>query len=83
MACRDIAEGDRCSKRDPTARIVAAHDAGGIVARRIEPHNRLAVVTEDSRMLVSAKAGESSKVADDELHSVERTLFDPSKWRMG
>jgi len=70
VPCRDIGEGDGRAERDAAARVVAAHDARRVVARRIEPGDRPAVLTQDLGILVAAQAREGAEVAHHHLDGV-------------
>src|ERR1700712_2770181 len=76
MPARDIAERQRRAERDACAGIVAAHDAGHVVARGIEARDRLAVAIERARVLVGLYSCVSAEIANHHLDGVERPVLD-------
>src|SRR4051794_13064511 len=76
MTAGNVAEGQRRPKRNAGAGIIAAHDAGHVVAGGIEPRNDPAFGIQRPRVLVGDDAGIGAEIAHHHLDGVERTVLD-------
>ncbi|MNL04217.1 hypothetical protein D3C87_1247820 [compost metagenome] len=83
VACGDVAEGQRRADVDAAGGIVAAHDAGHVAARRIQPGNGLTRVIQHLGVRVDLEPGERAEAARLDFHGVKRTLFDRRDTRVG
>jgi hypothetical protein len=71
----DVAEGDGRPQRDAGAGVVAAHDAGGVVAHRVQAGDGPVVGAQHARVLVGGQAGEGADVAHHQADGVERAVL--------
>ena len=74
MLARNMAEGDCRPQRNPAARIIATHNAQGVVASGIEAGNRPAIAVQNPCPLVGPQAGKCAKVSNKKLYGMEMTL---------
>ena len=83
MLAGDVAEGHRGAERDPAAGIVTAHDAGRVIADRVQSLDRTPRGIEHSCLMVGANAGKGAQIAQDHLDRVERPAFERRHARIG
>ena len=76
MLARDVAERQRRPERDAGAGIIAAHDAGHVVAGGIEACDWLSVFVQCTRVLVGLDARVSAEIADHHLDRIKRSVLD-------
>jgi len=79
----DVAEGEGRAKIDAAGGVVAAHDAGHVATRCIQPGDGLARLAKDLGVFVDLEPGESAKAAWLDFHGIKGTLFDRRDARVG
>jgi hypothetical protein len=83
LQARHVAEGQRRAERDARAGVVAAHDAGRVVAHGIQALDGLAVGVEHAGLLVGDETGEGADVAHDQPDGVVRAVLQRRHARVG
>src|ERR1700752_3235374 len=76
MAAGDVAEGHDRPERDASARIIAAHDRGAIIAYGIETRYGRAVVANDPADHIGVQSVESTEIAHYDLERVIGAVAD-------
>src|SRR5690606_31494207 len=83
LAASDITERQRRPQRNACARIIAAHDALGVVAHGVKPRNRVSLSVEHTSSAIGTQAGKGSDIANDKPDGIVRGMLQRCHARVG